>query len=225
MGTVLEMKASLSTALIALVALSACGNETDSSAANQVVRAVAATSLAKVKGGGAGEPQMTRARLAEVVTPVMLVTVENSGQEAMIAEVQTNRGVSTWSTVNDITISLRDGVIVATRGFGADLMAADVSPVSKGVGGGPAHRRTHTVLNGEDQAIRTEFTCRFRNGGTKTIEVVEIFYQTTQIVESCVAGRLSFENQYWLDIGQKMRRSRQWISSDAGYIIVSDVRP
>jgi hypothetical protein len=224
MGAILEMKASLSAALIALMAFAACGNETDTSAATQVVRAVAATSLAKVKGGGAGEPQMTRARLAEVVTPVMLVTVENSGQEAMIAEIQANRGVSTWSTVNDITISLRDGVIVATRGFGADLMAAAVSPVSKGVGGGPEHRRTHTVLNGEDQAVRMEFNCKFRNDGPKTIEVVEIFYQTTQITESCVAGMLSFENQYWLDNGQKMRRSRQWVSSDAGYIIISDVR-
>lgn len=220
------MKLAHGICLIGLLFLSACGSEADTSSNSNadLLRSVAASTVARVKGSEAAAEPMTRARLAEVVTPVMLLTVDASGKQALIAEIQTNQGVATWSTVDDITISLRNGVIVATRGFGADLMAAAVPAVLSGVGQGQSHRRVHTLLNGEDKPIRTQFTCTFRNDGSQVIDIVEVKYQATQITESCVASERRFENVYWISGDRQMRKSRQWISPEVGFLTIQDVR-
>jgi hypothetical protein len=213
-------------ALIGLLGVAGCGNETESSSNTEIVRTLVAAGAAKVKGNGAGgaAAPLTRARLAEVVTPVMLATVENTGNEALIAEIQVNGDVATWSTVDDITISMRKGVIVATRGFGADLMAASVPAVSRQSGGGAGHNRVHTLLNGEDQPVRTAFSCQFQNHGPQDIEIVQIKYRSTYITEDCRSDKIRFKNEYWISDDQKMRKSRQWISPQVGFFIIQDVR-
>ena len=209
---------------MALFGVTACGNDTETSPNAAVLRSFAASGAAKVKGTEGAAAPMTRARLAEVVTPVMLVTWDRTGNEALIAEIQTNGNVATWSSVDDLTISMRNGVIVATRGFGDDLMAASVPAVSRHSGGGAEHVRVHTLLNGEDQAYRTQFTCRFQNAGFQDIDIVQINYRSTHVIESCHAGDIRFQNEYWISEDQKMRKSRQWISPAVGYFTIRDVR-
>ena len=211
-------------ALVGALLLTGCGNDFEPSSNNAMLKSLTSSGLAQMTAGRSAVEPMSRARLAEVVTPVMLMTIERSGVEVLIAEVETNRGVETWSSVDDVTISLRNGVIVATRGFGADLMAASVPSVSQGSGSGQDHTRRHSTLNGEDQPIETAFTCRFTNAGVKTVDIVEINYPLTHIIESCAAGGVSFQNEYWIGSDQKIRKSRQWISPEAGILTIEDVR-
>ncbi|MFN4154412.1 MAG: YjbF family lipoprotein [Paracoccaceae bacterium] len=218
------MKHALGFGLMSLLFVAACGSDKDPSSNTEIVRAFAGSAIGTVKGSAPAPARMTRARLAEVITPVMLVTINNTGHEALIAEIQTNGGVSTWSSVDDITISLRNGVIVATRGFGADLMAAAVPAVSRSNGGGTAHVRVHTLLNGEDQPVRTQFACIMQNVGQKVIDIVEISYQSTHVIETCAADGERFQNEYWISNDQKMRKSKQWISADVGFLTIEDVR-
>lgn len=218
------MKYAVALGLSAVLTVAACGSDTENSLNSQILRTFATSAVDGVKPAAAPSAPMTRATLATVVTPVMLVKIDSTGHEALIAEVQTNGPVATWSSVDDITISLRNGVIVATRGFGADLMAAAVPPVSRSSGGGQTNSRVHTLLNGEDQSVRTQFSCTMQNLGPKTIEVVEISYQATHVVETCAADAETFRNEYWFSSDQKMRMSRQWISPDVGYLTIKDVR-
>ncbi|MFN7224189.1 MAG: YjbF family lipoprotein [Paracoccaceae bacterium] len=218
------MKLLFGAGLVGLVVLSACGNDVDKSSNTEVIRALSASTAAKIKGASAPIERMTRARLAEVVTPVMLLSVDASGKQALIAEIQSNGGVETWSTVDDITISLRKGVIVATRGFGADLMAASAPVVSRAVGNGQSHSRVHTVLDGEDKPVRTHFTCTFQINGQQVIDIVEIKYNLTQVTEDCVADTVRFRNLYWMTDDQHLRKSRQWISPEVGFLTIEDVR-
>ena len=218
------MKYAVALGLSALLAVAACGSDTDNSLNTQVVRAFASSAVKGVKPAAPQSAPITRATLATVVTPVMLVRIDSLGQEALIAEVQTNGPVATWSSVDDITISLKNGVIVATRGLGADLMAAAVPSVSQSSGGGQTYSRIHTLLNGEDQATRTQFSCTMQNAGVKTIDIVEISYQATHVIETCSADRETFKNEYWFSSDQKMRMSRQWVSPDVGYLTIKDVR-
>jgi hypothetical protein len=212
----------LGLALICALLLSACGNDIEPTSNGALLKSLSSSGMARIRGGSAPEP-MTRARLAEVVTPVMLMTIERTGVEALFAEIETSRGVETWSSVDDITISLRNGVIVATRGFGADLMAANVPAVSLASGGGQGHTRQHSTLNGEDQPVQTDFTCRFSQDGVKAVDIVQISYSLTHVVETCAAGDLSFQNDFWLGSDQKIRKSRQWISPEVGFITIEDV--
>jgi len=203
--------------------LAACGNDTESFAEAKLVRSV----LTDRVGGatpGAATPRLDRATLANILTPVQAVTRESTGQQAIIANVAVNNGVETWSSVDDVTISLRNGVLVATRGFGADLMAADVPSRAGLLALGSTHTRAHTMLNGLDQAVRTLYTCSVTKREPQAIVVVEISYQTTHVVETCSGGDQTFENAYWFDRAQNLRKSRQWVGADVGYLLIEDLR-
>ncbi|TGD67179.1 YjbF family lipoprotein [Tabrizicola sp. WMC-M-20] len=219
MGAVLEMTRAFWSGLLAVMVLASCGSDTPHSVS--MVRTVVGSLPGAAKAPA--PPPITRALLAQVLTPVMLVTIDSRGQKALIAEIQTNRGVATWSSVDDITLSFRNGVIVATRGFGADLMAADVPGISPRRDG-QAHVRVHTLLNGEDQAVQTTYACTFRTVGRETIDVVELAYQTTHVIESCTAEGMRFANGYWISDDESLRKSRQWISPEVGFLTIEDVR-
>lgn len=218
------MKSALVLGLVSLLTVAACGSDSDSATNTDILRTFAASAIGTVKPEGPPAEQMTRARLAEILTPVMLVAIDKTGQEALIAEIETNGGVATWSSVDDITISLRNGVIVATRGFGADLMSAAVPNITRNSAGGSPYSRIHVLLNGEDQPVRTAFSCTLQNAGLKAVEVVQISYQVTHLVESCGANGVTFQNDYWFSGDQNLRKSRQWISPDVGYLTIADVR-
>ncbi|MFN3845700.1 MAG: YjbF family lipoprotein [Paracoccaceae bacterium] len=224
MGAVLEVKSLIYAGIVGMVVLAGCGNDVNKSSNTEVARALAASTTARFKGTSTSVERMTRARLAEVVTPVMLLSAEASGKQALIAEIQTSGGVETWSTVDDITVSMRNGVIVATRGFGADLMAASVPVVSRDVGNGQIHKRVHTLLDGEDKPVRTHFTCTFQNHGVQVIDIVQIKYNTTHVTEDCLSDAARFQNRYWISDDRQMRKSTQWISPGVGFLTIEDVR-
>jgi hypothetical protein len=123
-----------------------------------------------------------------------------------------------------VTVSLRQGVLLATRGFGADLMAADVPGAATLAKGGSAYSRAHTLLDGTDQPIRTIYSCSVMSRQPQAIVVVEVSYQTTHVVESCSDGNSTFENEFWFEGAQKLRKSRQWVSPEVGYLLIEDLR-
>lgn len=218
------MKQVLALGLSAALFLSACGNEPDALGGAAMTKAMVTSTTSKLKKAEVATPQLTREMLKLVLTPVMLATIESRGQQAMIAEVQTNGPVATWSTQDDVTISMKGGVIVATRGLGNDLMAASVPAVVRQSAGSEGRVRVHSYLNGEDQTVRRQFACSTAALGQETIVIVEISYSATRIRETCTSDDASFQNDYWFTSDQKMRKSRQWISEDVGYLTIEDLR-
>lgn len=212
------MKRCFVSALAVVTALSGCGNDPE---ASQVLL-VAKSALSGAQRSAPAQPQITRALLDQIVTPVMLARLEKRGAVAPIAEIQRNGPVETWSTLDDITISLRDGVIVATRGLGGDLMAAHVPAASQLSSAGSSYTRTYSHLNGEDQMVRREFSCETSAIGQKTIEIIEINYSVRHFVEDCVGASKTFRNDFWLGSAGKFRKSRQWVGEDLGYVILED---
>jgi hypothetical protein len=219
MGTVLEMK--FVPAIIMLFSLAACGNEIDSVGGGDIAKSLVAVSAAKFKGATSGNLGLTRDALEQVVTPVMLATIDSRNQQALLGEVQKNQGVVTWSTLDDVTISFRDGVIVATRGLGNDLMASDGSAVSRQAAN---KTRVYSHLNGEDKSIRRSFSCTIMPRGAEVVEIIQISYTVSRVTERCSADGVVFQNEYWFSSDQKMRKSRQWISEDVGYLTIEDLR-
>lgn len=203
-----------------VVALSACGSDSDklqSAGAAKSIATALASPLRKDKPQG--PLGLTRAALANIVTPVDLVTVEKSGAQGVIAKIASNNGVETWSSVDNKTLALRNRVLVATRGLGGDLMTAAV-PSPAQLSGGQSFVRVHTVLDGQDQPVSTRFTCESVNLGPETIQFVEYSYATRHVRESCTSNSASFTNDYWFNIGGKLRQSRQYVSESVGYVVI-----
>lgn len=212
---------------LVLGVLASCGSDQGPGSTTNALKATASAVTGglwtKQKPATAGLG-LTRAALANIVTPVDLVTIESRGVQGVIAKIATNRGVETWSSLDKKTISLRGGVIVATRGLGEDLMSASVPQTAQLRSAGASFQRVHTVLTGDDKPDYQRFDCTVSARGAETITVVERTYPTQHMTENCIGPSGRFSNDYWFQSGEKLRKSRQWISKTVGFVVIEHLQ-
>lgn len=209
-------------ALVLALALSACGTDTDETAGARAWLAFAQQGLSR--GDDAAAPGLTRAALSRVATPVDLVTIERTGATGLIARIGTNAGVETWSSADDKTLSFRGGVLVATRGLGADLMSADVPALARLAAAQGTHGRTHVTLTGDEQPIRATYACVLRPLGTESVVIVERSMALRRVQETCSGREGSFANDYWFDGRGILWQSRQWTGRILGHVMIRRLR-
>lgn len=204
------------------MSLTGCGTDTDRLQGFGIAKGIASDVTGKMrrKAPPSKDLGLTRAGLASIKTPVDLVTIENVNATGVIAKIGSNNGVETWSSVDHRTLSMRNGVVVATRGLGADLMSASVPGVSTLASAGQGYGRVHVLLNGEDKPIKNRYSCSVADMGTETLTIVERSYTTRHMREECTGPQGSFANDFWFQSGGKLRKSRQWISQDVGYVLI-----
>ncbi|MGL4237455.1 YjbF family lipoprotein [Tabrizicola sp.] len=212
----------LCAALVALSLLAACGN--DGSGPNPVVAAVggmAKASVAKLnpkKSGTAAAPApTTRADLEKFGMPILRVTSKPLGQDGFLTISDAKDDVVTWATSDGVTFSLRNGVLIQTRGLGADLMSADVPSVAQLKTAGGTHQRVYFFLGDDDRGTRRTYDCTTSVVGRETIEIVGRSHKVTHVSEVCARGNTQITNEYWIE-GASIRKSRQWVSGQISYV-------
>jgi hypothetical protein len=217
----------LSSAAFLIAGLASCGPDQSQTGTTTALKAVGSAMSTSLHGGGKGASAstgLTRAQLAEIITPVDLVTIERRGAQGVIAKIATNQGVETWSSIDKKTIALRGGVVVATRGLGEDLMSASAPQIGQLLNAPSSYSRIHTILNGEDKPVHLRFNCQAIRKGGETITVVERAFATQRVTETCSGPDGAFANDYWFQTGGKLRKSRQWISESVGYVAIEHLR-
>ena len=196
-------------ALSAVVFVAACGGDASE---QQLFTSV----IHGVKGLNApAQAPLTVSQIRQRLTPevraqfgtaaLKIALLEEKKQASVLIETGENLNVTTYFTPDGISISLQDGVLVATRGLGFDLMTADVSAVQSGLRNGSRAVRVHRYLDGEDQVVIKSFVCDYSG--------------TTKVVETCYGNDNNFENRYSMVAGQ-IAESRQWIGPQLGYIVL-----
>ncbi|WP_411890130.1 YjbF family lipoprotein [Yoonia sp. SDW83-1] len=161
---------------------------------------------------GALRAGLTPAVLAQIGEPVLIAQVPSRNAVAAMVRIGSNNGVDTYLTPDGISISTRDGMIVGTRGFGFDLMTADIAePLSAVTGRADRAVRVHRYLDGENQLIIRSFACRYAAAGDR------------RIAETCQSSDFSFVNDYVVDEQGRIRSSRQWMSPQIGSILTEHV--
>lgn len=209
-----------------MTGLTACGSDQAEFGATGAFKSAAMSTSDSLRGkdkADAAAP-ITRASLANIITPVDLVTIERRGAQGVIAKIATNRGVETWSSIDKKTIAMRDGVIVGTRGLGEDLMAAATPLLGQIRGGVGSYSRTHTLLDGEDKPVYHRYNCSANQAGSETITVVERSFAVMRVTETCKGPSGGFSNDFWFQNDGKLRKSRQWISESVGYVAIEHLR-
>jgi hypothetical protein len=145
---------------------------------------------------------------AQLGAPVKIATLEEVNLASVIVLRARNGNVETYFTPDGISVSLRDGIVVATRGLGFDLMTADVSDVYRAMRAGQSAVRIHRYLDGENHVIIRSFICDYAG--------------RTEVIETCHTEGFTITNSYRL-AGGRIIASRQWISPQRGYIRIESV--
>jgi len=167
-------------------------------------------------------PQM----LAKVSTPVIFAKIEKTGGQAILYLVGDNRGAKTYLSGDKISLTLKGGVVVASRGLAGDLMSSDAGGVDRSL----AHNRTpapysrqYYWVDGEDHTQSLTLTCTQHAIAPETITIVGATRSTRHIREQCAQG---VTNDYWVGRGaHKVWQSRQWLGAKIGYISVTNLVP
>jgi hypothetical protein len=207
--------------VVAASVLSACGNDPSVGSGKQLVGA--AKSIFSPHRKAAPPAEITREELRAAGVPLLLVKVPKLGTRGYLGVYGTNRDVVTWSTADHSTVSLRNGLITATRGLPGDLMSASLPTVADIRAGSGAVARTHYYLDGLDQTVPTVFRCIIADAGPADIVVAQLAYKTRHDTETCTGGNGTFTNDYWFDSKNVLRQSRQWVGPLTGYLEIENL--
>ncbi|MDP4031349.1 MAG: YjbF family lipoprotein [Pseudorhodobacter sp.] len=213
------------TGLILLVAigLGGCGSDNDATAGARLIQSSAKGILAKRGKSATAAPAVTREALAGFSTPMIMVEIPSLGLLTFIVPIAQNGDVETWSTVDDKTISFRQGSMVATRGFGPDIMQATGPSLAQLASGNGSHDRVYYYLDGADQVQRFEYRCTMANTGNETVTVVSLQHSTRHVTESCTGKTGAFVNEYWFESNDFLRKSKQLLINAWGSITLQRV--
>ena len=124
--------------------------------------------------------------------------------------------VITWKTKDGATFSQRGGVLIQTRGLGADLMSADAPSVGQ-LRSGASYQRIYYFLGADDQGTRRTYDCTASVVGSESIEIMARSHATTHVTEVCQRPLGNLTNEYWIE-GGSIRKSRQFVSGGIGYV-------
>lgn len=212
-------------ALLALTVLGACGENAGQAPVAGGIGAFAKGAIAKIsprkaKDGATGKaanPAARRAELQKAGKPILRVSSKALGQTGFLRVVDAKGAVLTWATPDGATFSQRNGVLIQTRGLGADLMSAKAPSVAQLQNTGTSYQRVYYFLGADDQGTRRTYDCSTAVAGRETIEIVGRSHTTTHLVETCTRGAAKLKNDYWME-GAMIRQSRQWVSGGIGHI-------
>ncbi|MGR3738624.1 MAG: YjbF family lipoprotein [Limimaricola soesokkakensis] len=213
----MTMRIRMTGALTALALLAGCGGGAGVTAALQgAIAPLVGTQAAPAGGAAAAAP-------ADPATS-RRVEIAALGLSGTARQVIDNGASKSFSGPAGFTYTLRDGMLVSTRGLGPDLMAADTrqSRAALRAGGGQAVR-VHETLDGLDRIERAEFNCTVSLQGTEAVNLGNRQVTARRFDEECQGTGLIFTNYYWLDAAGEIISSRQFISQSVAYLRSNDL--
>lgn len=221
--------------LASLMLLNACGTDNRGTEqgliaaqfAAQMRQAIRARSEAAAPEPASDPEGTVRRAMALTDRSVIFVQIEKSGMIAALGEFGRNGGVLSYATAQNQTLSFRQGMLVATRGTGDDLMSADTAAVAALIharrSGEASHLYRH--LDGEGIERALAMRCTIRPAGAQEFPFAGRSWSTIRIDERCAAGSQVVTNNYWVAADGTIAMSRQWISPGIGHVTVQLARP
>lgn len=205
-------------AAAAIAVLTACGPLSEGTTGAQIV----GLATARIAGAPPAEPAGLGVSQEQVLAnpgTYMRVNIRNLNQSDTFAEAGRNGARATWVNGRNISLTLEDGIIVATRGLPRDLMGAEASGTVRAIrSGGGIAQRTHEYLTDLDGISVRLLQCRIASKGPEAVERLQKSLNSVRFEEECVSENLRFTNIYWVNRSGQIIRSLQAVSPDAGYL-------
>lgn len=212
-------------ALVGLTLLGACAKGPEKAPLEVEIFSTIREQIALRRAPKADRPPLTRALLDTIDSPYIEVTLEASDVFAYL-QPQLVRGddgpgeVVHWVTEDKVSVTLRDGIVIATRGLRGDLLSSSTLARSGGAQG-PEGRgsRLFDLRFGDHESKTLEMACEVVDLGAENLEIVELTYATHHLQERCEGAGGRIANDFWVDTRTgRVWQSRQWVGPLNGYI-------
>jgi hypothetical protein len=222
-------------AVSAVLALSACSYKPgDKESLGGLVLSTVTDTARSVTGRKQAPAPNTEAarqalqRIADSGRPGLLTTVPNMGQTTVMMLEQDNDGYQTFRGTNNTSVTLKSGIVTATRGMGIDLMAQALGQPEASLftsGSFPKeYARVQRHLDGENHLLSAEFLCVTERKGAEAVTVLDKSHATTLFEETCRNTVRAFLNRYWVDTRTgTIWQSQQSVSQLSGHIITQRI--
>lgn len=214
-------------ALLLALALAGCGNsreQADIKVSLQALRQIPGLILGRqAPPDPAAIAQVRQALEADGKPAINISLPALKYATLMVPYYPSKDGAMTWANGSYETVTLRQGVLVWTRGLGPDLMASqgpDLAQISSASG---SVHRIYEYLDGGDQPQQYDYDCDFSPGGPAQVAVLGLVYDTRLVIEDCSKGADRFQNRYWFDKGGKIRQSEQLLAPGAEPMLLQHV--
>lgn len=151
------------------------------------------------------------AAVAQLNQPVIYATTA-VGRSPLI-KVSENGPYEQWHTPSKIAATFRSGFLTATRGFGGDLMNADVEESINRLrtGSSAPATRVHRYLNGQNKIVTRSYICIFKALPSEQLNVAGRVRSLRKSSETCTSTDTTAENIYWTDPSDGfIWKSKQW---------------
>lgn len=220
MGPSVAVRRVVLAGLIALLA--GCGSEKpEASPIAIAVGTVAKSAIGRLSGRkaapAAAPSPVTSEAIESYGIPILRAVIATRSADALLTIGDAKGDVVTWATTDGTTFTLRDGVLIQTRGLGADLMSAKAPTVAELLQDGGTHERQYYFLGANDLTTRRTYTCTVSLGGQETIRIFDRAHEVTRVAETCARPQGSITNDFWIEDGV-IRKSRQLASGPVGFI-------
>ena len=172
-------------------------------------------------------PNVTRALLDGLTVPSLEVRVPKRDGLAYLVPLVSRQDAAlgrldTWRTGDGTQLTLRSGVIVASRGLGDDVTSSDRRGSIAFVTGESAQSwpLRLDVQTSAEGVVRHDFNCTGSRSGSQTLEIVERAFPVRVLTESCVGtDGQRIENQYFVDTRDgTVWQTNQWFGEKIGYM-------
>lgn len=190
------------------------------------------TAIAARTAPKTARPPLTRAALDTLEGAFLEVTLERRDQLAylFVSALRRDSGpglITIWRTDDDITLALRNGVLIATRGLGGDVLSSAVQVAGDAPGPAGSGARIMSIRALDNKARRLALVCDLADLGPETIVIVAARHATRHLRETCEGGFAGdgsggpgqVVNDYWVDAQSGLVwQSRQWAGPGIGYL-------
>ena len=171
------------------------------------------------------EEVISREQVEAAAPRALLLRTLSTDLTTLVEPIVTNDGTETWRALSGQTLALNQGILIATRGLGDDLLASEVDGVANAVRRGRGQTvRGYQHITSNSTVLTRILTCEVSRAGSEMITIFGEETPSLRVTEQCEGAGLSISNTYNLSPRTgDILRSTQFVSDSFGYIIITPI--
>ena len=208
-------------ATLGIAALTACGPLNDGNVGKGALAAIQQMVSGPAAPAAPPAPPLSREQADANPGQFLLVTAYGGASVVSMVPVSQTGNRTTWISADNVTVTVQDGILVATRGLPRDLMAARVDGVRAALSaGGGSAQRVHETLDDLDQISTELLQCSIVFDAAETVTILQKAIPTRRFKETCQGQRTAFSNTYWIASGNRLVKTSQAVAPETGFLLI-----